>query len=195
MSTLKTLVQKRKTNSGFTLVELIIVIAIILVLIAVLAPQYTQYVERTRESNDLQVSTAMLDALTVIVADPKNEIPQNLRFLVTWGTSGNDAITTNALYATGGSVPDPLGAQYEETLLQELAKILGATYSVASNGVSQISGVTPESEVAKHQSLIFYLYTNTGTMRLYNDAAYDGSWSWSASGDWINEIGLDIDRP
>ena len=39
---------KKKKNSGFTLVELIIVIAILGVLMAVLIPQYIQYVEKAR---------------------------------------------------------------------------------------------------------------------------------------------------
>ena len=42
----------RKSNKGFTLVELIIVVAIIAVLSAVLVPQYIQYVEKSRIGAD-----------------------------------------------------------------------------------------------------------------------------------------------
>ena len=40
----------RKNNKGFSLVELIIVMAIMVVLVAVLAPQFTKYVNRARDS-------------------------------------------------------------------------------------------------------------------------------------------------
>lgn len=54
---------KKMNNKGFSLVELIIVIAIMAILVGVLAPVYTQYVERTRKSSDVNgvadIATAM----------------------------------------------------------------------------------------------------------------------------------------
>ena len=48
---MKNLMNKiRKSNKGFTLVELIIVVAIIAILTAVVAPQYVKYVEKSRDS-------------------------------------------------------------------------------------------------------------------------------------------------
>ena len=43
-----------KSNKGFSLVELIIVIAIMAVLIGVLAPQFIKYVESSKQSTDIQ---------------------------------------------------------------------------------------------------------------------------------------------
>ena len=55
--------KKEKMNDkGFSLVELIIVIAIMAVLVVVLAPQYLKYVERSRNSTDLQNATAIVTA-------------------------------------------------------------------------------------------------------------------------------------
>ena len=58
-----------KSNKGFSLVELIIVIAIMAVLIGVLAPQFIKYVERSRESTDLQNVEEVKTAVETYVAD------------------------------------------------------------------------------------------------------------------------------
>lgn len=64
--------KKEKMNDkGFSLVELIIVIAIMAVLVVVLAPQYLKYVERSRNSTDLQNATEIVTALQVYGSDPE----------------------------------------------------------------------------------------------------------------------------
>mgnify|MGYP004720353791 FL=1 len=64
--------KKEKMNDkGFSLVELIIVIAIMAVLVVVLAPQYLKYVERSRNSTDLQNATSAVTACQVWAADPE----------------------------------------------------------------------------------------------------------------------------
>lgn len=63
--------KKEMNNKGFSLVELIIVIAIMVILIAVLAPTYLRYVERGRNSRDIQNATSISDAIQVWAADPQ----------------------------------------------------------------------------------------------------------------------------
>ena len=63
--------KERMNDRGFSLVELIIVIAIMAILIVVLAPQYLKYVERSRNSTDLQNAVTMRTAVETYAADPQ----------------------------------------------------------------------------------------------------------------------------
>ena len=67
---MKNLMKKfRKSNKGFTLVELIIVIAIIAVLSAVIAPQYLKYVEKSKISADEDLIARVNSAMQVALVD------------------------------------------------------------------------------------------------------------------------------
>ena len=61
--------KKEMNNKGFSLVELIIVIAIMAILVGVLAPQFIKFVEKSRESTDLQNVDEIKTALEAYVAD------------------------------------------------------------------------------------------------------------------------------
>ena len=50
---------------GFTLVELIIIVAILGVLLVILAPAYTKYIERSRESTDLANAKSAYNELMI----------------------------------------------------------------------------------------------------------------------------------
>lgn len=63
--------KENMNNKGFSLVELIIVIAIMAILIVVLAPQYLKYVERSRNSTDLQNVRTLMTAVETYAADPQ----------------------------------------------------------------------------------------------------------------------------
>ncbi len=67
--------ERKMNNKGFSLVELIIVIAIMAILIVVLAPQYLRYVERSRNSTDMQNATEIVTAIQIYAADPEASDP------------------------------------------------------------------------------------------------------------------------
>ncbi len=77
----------KKNNSGFSLVELIIVIAIMAVLIGVLAPQFLKFVEKSRESTDLQNVEEVKTAVETYVADKgaSASLPSEIKVTLTNG--------------------------------------------------------------------------------------------------------------
>lgn len=82
----------RKNNKGFSMVELIIVIAIMAALIVVLAPQYIKYVERSRETADMNTVSEMLHAVQVAAVDPTYESALPTNFVFTVSTTGTVTI-------------------------------------------------------------------------------------------------------
>ena len=75
---------KRGGQSGFTLIELMIVIMIIGILMAIAAPRYQASIQRAREATLKQDLTAMRDAIDHYTVD-KEKAPQSLDDLVTSG--------------------------------------------------------------------------------------------------------------
>ena len=69
------LLNKKKNNKGFTLVELVIVIAILAILVGLLAPQYTKYVEKSRKTADASNMDEIVKVIKVFAADPDNDLP------------------------------------------------------------------------------------------------------------------------
>ena len=73
---LKLFNRKKEDNKGFTLVELVIVVAILAILVGILAPQYTKYVEKSRQSADVSNLENIVKGFKVAAADTDyNVIP------------------------------------------------------------------------------------------------------------------------
>ncbi len=174
----------KSKNKGFTLVELIIVVAVIAVLASVLAPQYLRYVERSRESSDLQVATNIVRAATVAIADPQNNIPSGHYVEVLWITgdeSGAHAATGQIMVRPGNgsriSVYNESGGAFGLSALPsdydllpfatDLIGVLGGEDQRIQYGNEHIADVEDgKSLLANEGNLAFHINTTTGEVAL-----------------------------
>lgn len=80
--------ENKRNNKGFSLVELIVVIAIMAVLVAVLAPQFTKYVDRSRQSVDAQTVSGIVTAVQIGCADVTDYEIKDDTYTITVATDG-----------------------------------------------------------------------------------------------------------
>ena len=139
---MKNLMKKiRKSNKGFTLVELIIVIAIIAVLAAVAAPQYIKYVERSRNATLEAAASAAIDICKAEGALGNIKITNGADGKVTFNADGS--ITISGLtYATGYSEADfkaLLGSPTNNNATVDYTVLVKGTGSQVTNAVKDTS--------------------------------------------------------
>lgn len=100
--------QKQMGNKGFSLVELIVVIAIMAVLVAVLAPQFTKYVDRSRQSNDATTVSGVVNAVQTGVADVTSYTitgSADVTYVVKLGSAGLSVTKDGNAIAKAASTP------------------------------------------------------------------------------------------
>lgn len=98
--------QKKMNNKGFSLVELIIVIAIMAILVGVLAPQFIKYVEKSRQSTDMQNIQQYKTAIEAYVADAASPVDVTISIDKSAGEINVDE--ADSLEGTGLTTSTPL---------------------------------------------------------------------------------------
>lgn len=146
------LLNKKKNNKGFTLVELVIVVAILAILVGILAPQYTKYVERSRKSADAANLENLVTAFTTAASDGTESIAADT-YTISVGAAGSDvkkgigdAATSDADVAK--LMNTYVGNNWKKTNLKS------KKWTVNANGSGDdVSAISAELKVAKDGSV------------------------------------------
>lgn len=101
MKLLQKMKQKKTDNKGFSLVELIIVIAIMAILVGIVGTQVVPYLEKSKESKDLQIISSYSTAAATAYASNADKLATttgSISFDVyASGLSGDSAILADAI--------------------------------------------------------------------------------------------------
>ena len=100
---MKKLLQKRKNNKGFSLVELIVVVAIMAVLIGVLVPTLVRNVEKSKKQKDIATVEEVRNQLTIALADEKYSA---LSGTITCNNGKVELVASSANGLTGDNAAD-----------------------------------------------------------------------------------------
>lgn len=125
----------KKSNRGFSLVELIIVIAIMAVLVGILAPQYLKYVRKSRVSIDITNADEIAHAVNAAISDEQLTIDGSITGAGGTAVAGVENLTT---------LPDSrVNAAYVWTVIYTIEE--GVTQITLGGGADPAVEIYPEA--------------------------------------------------
>lgn len=138
---------KKLDNKGFSLVELIIVIAIMAILVGVVGTQVIPYIEKSRQSKDLQILSGFCTSMTSASSTTADLLDPTATYTITITQAGACSISAN---------PTTAGGQTE--LLNNFCELNGA-----SAGSTNIN-LKYESKAAKAAGAVTCVLTQNGSV-------------------------------
>lgn len=145
----------KKTNKGFSLVELIIVIAIMAILAAAIAPALIRYIDKSRRADDVTAAGTVLTGVQTAMADEDcySEIQE---------TSGRTLIVK---VTAGGKI----GAASNPTTVSATSNLKSEMESTLASGVPM--------KYTKDGAKFFTVYIDGETLAVYiGTSAKDDMW-------------------
>ena len=135
-----------KKNSGFSLVELIVVIAIMAILVGVLAPAYLKYVEKSRKSADLDIFDNLVKTAETICSDTdyEDDIPAKCQFNI---VNSNGTITISCGTWTAASADTAKAAWLQVANVKETISL--KSKAAKKGGGDQVTGKLQDSGAIK----------------------------------------------
>lgn len=115
---LKLLGKKGKDNKGFTLIELIVVIAIIAILALILVPNFGNFTENARVSNDKNACVTIEKAFMTLIANGTYKVPAEVT--ITIDEDGDFAYGSGQLRNSDNTADVPI-----ETVETEITNLTG----------------------------------------------------------------------
>jgi len=163
--------QKFKTKSGFTLIEIMIVVAIIALLAAIAIPNYTRHTQRARASEAIATMTMIRQAIRdyFIVTSVYYDVASgNLDQAPTTGVSVDVGIAqyfSNAAFSIDGTSPSSV----------RFASPTAVDFIISVDGSASVACGT--SNCAIHNAIVSdYRLEMDNTARTY--VSYDAGTSW-----------------
>ena len=140
---------KKNNNSGFSLVELIIVIAIMAVLIGVLAPQFIKYVEKSRVSSDGTTTTEFETAMQTIASDPDIVLDSSKTYSVSnSGASITISGDLKSIFDTTGVIDTTKTFKYQSTAYKAATVKVELKYNTTSKVWEVKTTGTPDTSAS-----------------------------------------------
>ena len=139
-----------KSNKGFSLVELIIVIAIMAILVGLMVPMLLVYVEKTNVSSDIQLCDTIHSAVTYSIVDAKVvDDPASQPFLTKMASVG------------GMKIDDSTFLSSDSVLKDSLTQYIGCAPGDVKNKLKSAHGSGCECIITTTDDLVKVTFTET----------------------------------
>ncbi len=191
--------EKIKSEKGFTLMEVIVVIAIVAILVAISLPSITGYIERANQTRDLSVASNLMRAAAAQVMLPSNSVPPNTTIYMVWETGAEDEqggffVDTTYNMETPANTENSPSKQFEYNLAVAIGEILLGTEEASTGawkpGRKYFYIGKGKSKASDEIDFKFSINSSTGEFKFYIDRFSSKTWKEGEPYVWFDEIGV-----